>query len=243
MPLITAMIPRLLTAKTRPKTLVLGNSHCQALKAATGAKQGTELLWVRSGKPGAPGDISEDEALARAATLGPRDRLVLMRLGTQHNVIGLLNTEPPLSILPGDGEAALIPRQQMADWIRDRIKRDRWLHHCAAAAPCAVFHAMPPPPKRDLSALTAPPRAYRGTSVADLGFAPAHRRLALWRLEQEVLAQHLEDWGITPLPVPQEALTPEGYLARAYWGPDATHANAAYGAALLRLCTARRMAA
>jgi hypothetical protein len=36
------------------------------------------------------------------------------------------------------------------------------------------------------------------------------------------------------VPVPAETVDAEGYLLPAYWQPDITHANAAYGEIMLR---------
>lgn len=258
------------------QTLILGNSHSQALKAAqvlagvagSGAAEsvgvatapdgipdgttdsttdgplaegtGPDIAWVRSGKPEARGDLDKETALARAAALGPEDVLVLMQLGTQHNLIGLLEADPPFTIDPariapatGGPGTVLIPRAQIAAWLRETMHRDKILPRYAKQAACRIFHVMPPPPKEDLCALAKPPKAYRGQAIAQQSFAPAPHRLALWQLEEAVLSAHLKALGITPLPVPARARTAAGYLDPAYWAEDATHANAAYGALVL----------
>ena len=220
-----------------PKVLVLGNSHCQALKPHVAKADDIEVHWVRSNKPGAPGDISAEQGFAAAAALGPEDSLVLMRLGTMHNVIGLLNADPPFALHDeGAGTGAqIIPRASLATMIRAALERDRALPRYLRECRAKLFHIMPPRPKEDLSAVRLPPQAYRGRAVAEFGFAPGAHRLALWQLEERILTDYLTELGIIPLSDPPRARTAAGFLHPDYWGDDATHANPAYGALMLAL--------
>ena len=63
--------------------------------------------------------------------------------------------------------------------------------------------------------------------------APAHLRLKLWWLLQQMMAETAERLAVEFWPVSASAMTEEGYLRPEYWGGDATHTNAAYGALML----------
>ncbi|MCV7090829.1 hypothetical protein [Mycobacterium interjectum] len=63
--------------------------------------------------------------------------------------------------------------------------------------------------------------------------APAYLRLKLWFLLQQMMRETAERLAVEFWPVSASAMTEEGYLRPEYWGEDATHANAAYGAFML----------
>jgi hypothetical protein len=63
--------------------------------------------------------------------------------------------------------------------------------------------------------------------------APAYLRLKLWWLLQQMMRETAERLAVEFWPVSELAMTEEGYLRPEYWGGDATHANAAYGALML----------
>ncbi|MEM9811056.1 MAG: hypothetical protein AAF913_00160 [Pseudomonadota bacterium] len=216
--------------------LVLGNSHTGALKEAGPVCAGTQILWVNT-KPGrVPGDIGVDEALARSAELGPEDCLILMRLGSLHNIIGLLNHDIAFALVHAldPGEAVeVIPEAVMRELMAEHAASDKFLRKVAAHARCRVGHIMTPPPKKNLDSTSRTFSAYRGRRIADVGFSPAPHRLALWWLEKSVLDAFLPTIGIVPIAPPPETVTGEGYLDPAYAAPDATHANGAYGARLM----------
>lgn len=218
------------------RILVLGDSHTGALKEAGPLGAGAEILWVNA-KPGrVSGDIDVAEALARSAELGPEDCLVLMRLGTLHNIIGLLNHDTAFALvdaLDPDETVEVIPEAIMREYIAEHAASDQFLNKMKARARCRVGHIMPPAPKKTLDSTSRAFGAYRGQRIADVGFSPAPRRLALWRLEKSVLDAFLPTIGIVPIAPPPETLTGEGYLDPAYAAPDATHANSAYGARLM----------
>ena len=100
-----------------------------------------------------------------------------------------------------------------------------------------------PPPKADNEAIRRGMQVHADffTKLAsDLGLdpekaqlAPACLRLKLWWLLQQMMRETAERLAVEFWPVSASAMTEEGYLRPEYWGEDATHANAAYGALML----------
>jgi len=100
-----------------------------------------------------------------------------------------------------------------------------------------------PPPKADNEAIRRGMQVHADffTELAsDLSLdpekaelAPACLRLKLWLLLQQMMRETAERLAVEFWPVSASAMTEEGYLRPEYWGEDATHANAAYGALML----------
>ena len=221
------------------RILILGNSHAQAIKDNAPLPADMDVYWIRSKKAHAPGDIEMSRAYELAAELTPEDALVVMRLGTLHNVAGLLNHAQPFALFDGrdpGGAAELVPEAAMRAHLRDHFAQDPVLPRLRKIAACRIGHVMPPPPKRDLSALLDSGKAYRGTPIAEAGFAPARQRLAFWALERRVLSDHLRSLEVIPIGPPPETDTlysadqTDAFAALDLSGPDALPA-------LERLCT------
>jgi hypothetical protein len=103
-----------------------------------------------------------------------------------------------------------------------------------------------PPPKGDNEAIWRGMQVNAGIAdvfakiASNLGLdfekaqlAPACLRLKLWFLLQQMMRETAERLAVEFWPVSASAMTEEGYLRPEYWGEDATHANAAYGALML----------
>jgi hypothetical protein len=112
-----------------------------------------------------------------------------------------------------------------------------------ARGPASVTLIGTPPPKKDndklRKLLEQEPyfcdwAAQLGQSIADIKITEPHIRLKLWFLLQDMIAEIARRHGARFIPVPKELQDEEGYLLEQYWHPDVTHANAAYGAILLR---------
>lgn len=218
--------------------MILGNSHTQCVSAAAGQAPGVEVHWLRVTEGARFGEMGMAEAQARVRDLDPGDRLVLMHLGTQHNLLGLLNHDRPFTVIAGEtglGPAEIVPRALMRAQLRAQIAAEKVVRALAPLARCPVFHAMPPPPRAALDPVLGTEKLYRGRSIARNGFSPGLRRLALWTLEREEVALYLAGLGVRDLPVPPGTVTPEGFLAPSFHARDATHANVAYGAKLIEV--------
>ena len=221
----------------RPRrTLLIGNSHAQVIRKALDGQDQIEVHWLKANEEARFGEVSIKDAEAKVSELRKHDRLILMQLGTMHNLIGLLNHEQPFTVsraVDGKSTTNVIPEASLRATFRKVAENDQVVLRLAAAAQCKVLHVMPPPPKENLGHLATTTKAYRGKAIAEHGFSPAANRLALWQIEEETLRDWLAEHGIGTLPIPDIACTPEGYLHPDYSAPDATHANLAYGAKLI----------
>lgn len=231
-----------MTCPVTRRILIVGNSHTAALRDGRDlapSPPGTEIevLQIKSGRGDKQiGDVTQAEALARAVAVPAGGCIVVTLYGTQHNILGLLNHPQPFTLAAEDGPGPaplLIPQAAMRSYLHGMLGSARLLADLAAAAACPVYHLMPPPPKRDLGHLANRSKIYRGQDIRDAGFSPAARRLAFWRLERAVVADHLAASGVHELAIPADLCEADGYLAADYQLRDATHANAAYGARLL----------
>ena len=237
--------------ETRPtggdgKILIVGNSHTQMIRDAIAVREGEgkptgdiEVCWLLSRGKGDFGDTSREDAVAKITSLGASDLLVTSLIGTLHNIIGLFNHESPF-LLAADSDrhaeksttAQVIPRQVMRDVFTEHVEGNEFFEQMVDAARCLVVHFIPPPPKEGF-AKGSKTRIVDGVQV-HLEYAPKHSRMALWKLEESVVAGYLERLKVYHYAVPLNAATPEGFLLPAYHSSDATHANAAFGELLLR---------
>jgi hypothetical protein len=71
-----------------------------------------------------------------------------------------------------------------------------------------------------------------GVDVATMRLTPATIRQKLWTVLQQEMEAAARDAGAGFVPASAETQEPDGTLARAFWAEDATHANAAWGAAM-----------
>ena len=231
----------------RAKILVIGNSHTQAIKEAIAIRAGSgkpveddiEVCWVKLGGKGNFGDISREEAMAKVRGLGVSDLLVTCLIGTLNNMIGLFNHESPFSLAVDDTgaggmlpHAKMIPQAVMRDVFREHVEGNEFFQQMADAAGCLVVHFVPPPPK-EAFARGGKSRIVDGVAV-QLEYAPKRSRLALWKLEEQLVANYLARLKVYHYSVPLHATTPEGFLSPVYHANDATHANAAFGELLLQ---------
>jgi len=220
-----------------PRILLLGNSHSEAVRAAVGQNDSVDIHWLKVKDNARFGDLGMEAAETRVQALAPGDCLVLMQLGALHNIFGLLNHEQPFALIDAldcaGAPAQLIPRQAMRAHLAHNITKNRVLSRFARQTSCQVLHCMTPPPKEVLPPPAKSSKAYRGQLIAEAGFSPPPRRLSLWQLEQEVIAEYCTSIGVTLLPPPDGTQTTEGYLHPDFYAADTTHANAAYGAKVL----------
>jgi hypothetical protein len=100
-----------------------------------------------------------------------------------------------------------------------------------------------PPPKGDNEAIRRGMQLHaevftklapdHGLDFEQAQLAPPYLRLKLWWLLQRMMRETAERLAVEFWPVNASAMTEEGYLRPEYWGADALHANAAYGALML----------
>lgn len=217
---------------TQHKTLILGNSHTDAIKKADSS---IDVHWLKNNKS-VHGDTSPEDALAMVRALTPDDCLVLLHFGAMHNFISLLNHEDPFALVGGIDESmpsTMIPYRSMQAMMTAEIPTKNLVAKLSREAPCTTYHIMSPPPKEALTMPKNPRKGYRGRSMQEMGFSPAPQRLAMWRLEEETIAQYLKTIGVNHIGAVPGTQTEEGYLHPDYHAVDNTHANAAYGAKVI----------
>lgn len=65
------------------------------------------------------------------------------------------------------------------------------------------------------------------------------QRYKFWRVQSQMYAQKCVQLGIDYIPVPEQALSADGFLRPEHFGEDSTHANPAYGRVILDALEAR----
>lgn len=227
--------------------VVIGDSHVYAIKAAL-AKDAPEQVSIEAlrlaSKKGDQiiGDLSLEDALDYIAPLGPGNLLALVIRGNHYNTLGLMQHPQPFDfLLPGleqpSDNVELIPCSLMRDFFASTLTSGygKIYAKLAQASSAPVVCLEVPAPKKDAAHIMKGAESYfvaRG--ITEVGVTPASIRLKLWSFQQEALQAFCAERGIRYLPSPSGTRDPEGFLERAYYAPDATHANAAYGALVLR---------
>lgn len=234
------------------RVVVIGDSHTHTVKQAIAARMarnesvGVEAYAyskVRKGRE--VGDLSLDAVNELVPSLAPADLLVSTIGGNHDAVLGLIQHPVPFDVMMPGSEPfdelpgiVMIPYAQMkaqlelAVSMRDRKK----LRHLRKLARCAMIHLAPPPPKEDsvmLQRMRSPGYFFRVGGIAERGVSPPSLRLKLWQIQMSVLSDVAAELGIQLLPPPLPTITPDGFLKPEYFGKDASHANSAYGEALL----------
>ena len=227
---------------TRPRLLIIGNSHTRMISRALAARTNRgvpsaheiEVCWLTTPGKSTFGDTSREEAQAKVERLGPDDLLVVTWLGTAHNVAGLLEHEIPFSLAetvdgPVDAppDAQIIPLSLMRAMLDEWIRRDDVVSRYSAVAPCTIVHMMAPPPKEKVQPRQKPDQPEEARE--DMRFAAPQSRLALWKLEAALIRRYVTGLGVRHYESPAGARDTRGFLAESFQAPDVTHANAAYG--------------
>lgn len=235
---------------TKRKVLIVGDSHVYAIKAAVdkiaGHRSDFEFVALRlsTQKNGTKiGDIDFPDLLGAVAHLRSSDALVTALRGNQYNTMGLMRHPRPFEVmipgfadLPEGSYEELIPYATAYSFMFDSLKRGygKQLVRIAKASAAPVFCLSAPAPKEDDEHILKGAETYfRDAGISDIGVSPAALRLKLWELQNRALAKFCSESNLAFLPNPPRARDANGYLARAYYAGDATHANAAYGSLVL----------
>jgi hypothetical protein len=227
---------------TRPKILILGNSHTRMMSRALAARRqagvamqfGIEICWLTTPGRSAYGDTSRDDAMAKVKALTQRDLLAITWLGTAHNVAGLLEHEVPFSLAetvdgPVDAPAGteVIPLSLMRAMLENWIKGEDVVSRYGTATLGTAVHIMAPPPKQQVKA--RPKTDESDTGKDEMRFSAPQSRLAFWKLEAALVRRYVTGLGVRAFDYPPGTADPGGFLLEAHQAPDATHANTAYG--------------
>lgn len=219
---------------------IFGNSHVRTLKSALSNKiysKNTEEIYFDADyiAPADSNGIQEgrsfSESIKDAERLSEQDILVVSTAGTEHNIIGLLQSDKPFNFDFTDKET--IPYRVILDHMMEAARRNRAVLAYRNATKARFYHLPPPPPKGDNEYIYKNMVQYRGIPLAKAIINPPPVRLRLWEIEMDALRRVCAEWGAEFLPVPAESRTNDGFLKPEYYGPDGTHTNAAYGALVL----------
>ena len=234
--------------------LILGHSHLAALQMAqargladlAGASfLAPEFLYIGRAKDAPP------DANAPPGTLPPAALAALARFGgpavvswiggNDHTVFGLLNHPQPFDFilasapdLPVSPGAEILPARLVRATLQARMGASmRLLTALRQRVPGRLVHLEPPPPVPSADHIRAHPGVFAG-KVAERGVSAASLRYKLWRLHSAILIELCVSLDIVWQPVPADTQDAHGMLVQDGWNPDPTHANAWYGARVLR---------
>jgi hypothetical protein len=235
-----------------PKVILAGHSHLSAL-TVNHVKDPPALrtLRPRGDLHVLEGTWPRDAAYWRAlADNAEGADVIIVWGGNEHNVSFFFQAAFAFDFLSNKVKR-LIPTFQIVS--QSKIKRrfneidldelDSVLPMLNARGPASVTLVGTPPPKKDNEALRkllekepyfCDWAAQLGQSIDEIKITEPHVRLKLWFLLQDMIAEIGRRHGARFIPVPNELQDEDGFLLEEYWHPDVTHANAAYGAIVLR---------
>lgn len=225
-----------------PKSIILGTSHTRVISDALNEhspewQDALSVFWVEFETPKTmETSLTPQQSLQTLREAQDLDAVFVTVLGSQHNILGLLQSEKPYDFFLTDQDSiiydpdcAMIPRRQLYDFLYKGALHNGFMKDVKAAVSCPVYHISTPPPKGDNTYILENSVRYRGQSISAVGINDPKARLKLWELEGEAIEAALGQHDIGYLPPPEASLTTDGFLATPYYGPDATHANQAYG--------------
>ena len=131
----------------------------------------------------------------------------------------------------------LIPYQAMYGVFDRTIVKGMDGHHMLTLRKVAagtMYHLEVPPPKADEQHIRKRVEsAFRERVAAGQPLTKASIRAKLWRLQRRVTRDFCQASNINYVSVPSIAKDADDFLKPEYYAPDATHANAVYGALVL----------
>jgi cephalosporin hydroxylase/GT2 family glycosyltransferase len=225
---------------TTDRLVCIGHSHTETVSAAA-KSQGVPLevlnFWhLPNPFVGTAGALRLVPAIAERL-VAPVFSLIG---GAVHQDVGLvLHPRPFDFVWPGDPDlplaagAEIVPFDAVHAALFERTQHYRDIMDAVRAATDGpVFH-LESPPTYEAEELPQDDPGFFHMFGQDAQFSPAWFRFKLWRAHSAIIADHCAESGITFLPHPPEAVDARGFLRAAFHGTPA-HANAAYGALLLR---------
>jgi hypothetical protein len=229
---------------------VIGQSHCAAIGQAVaddcpGAGMVSIYRLADRKRPFERNAISLDDAVSIVEGLSAGTQLFLSVLGTYHNILGLLRSGPDFDFLLDERDAPYepaqwrVPHRALASAFEQTFVEAKPVRKIRAAARVPIYLLSSPPPKQSNAfilerLLRQKKQSYRGRTIRDVGVERALSRLKLWKLESRLMASWAEGQGISFVPAPAEAFDSDGFLREELYSDDATHANARYGALVVK---------
>ncbi|MGD9916428.1 MAG: hypothetical protein AB7U46_00280 [Paenirhodobacter sp.] len=229
-----------------PSILIIGNSHIECLIAAAKTPGFENVGFVNLKQVNKREDASDSDVVSFVEANTPMkapDVVCLCIKGNQHNIFGIVESPKPFSlgdaevgaIPPLEGKRAFIPFGAMVENF-EMLSSPSHIEAVFAAFPAARrLYLNAPPPISSWEHIVAHPELF--SSRIHLGPAPKALRMQLYRAQTLALRNIAARCKATFVEPVAEALDQEGFLAERFYGLDPTHANAAYGAIMLKALT------
>lgn len=228
------------------RATAIGHSHsanlADAVRAA-GAPVDVLNFWTLPGAVTQHAGHAELSAgvIARLVPPGPALPVFSLIGGAVHHDVGLIEhpekfdfVDPDFPDEPLSPGARIIPLRAVEAALHARaLPYLRIMDAVRRAAPGPVYHLQSPPIFADETLQGADLDYWTALYGYAPRVAPAPARRRLWRLHSAIVRRHCAAQGIIWVPCPPAAFDAAGYL-RAGLNAHAAHANAAYGALLLR---------
>lgn len=214
------------------EVLILGESHTTAISRAIADRIQDKFVCIDVRKGAGTSKVNEE----LFANIKP-SKLILAFGGTEHNIIGMIESDPPFDLLwpPYDEiapERMLIPASALEDMVRHRLESSvQRALMVRSMFNCPAFAIAPPPPFSAIDEKTKLPSAF--TDLLEAGISPARIRRKLYSLQCHVMRETYAEHGIPFIFAPSAATDDEGFLLRRLWNRDPTHGNPHYGALML----------
>jgi hypothetical protein len=232
----------------KSKILLFGDSHVYAVERAIYHRNfkrwpipltAYRRLKEKGGKQ--LGDLRFEGFLDLIKTLEPHDIVLSMIGGNQHSIFSMVqhpqpfdffDAESPAVVEPG---AQIIPYRIIEELFAEGIRRGdvECIATIRRSTAARVVHIIPPPPKADNAYIQQYHEAVFATDIASRGVSPASLRLKFWKLQTRILERSCREAEVEILLPPAATLDEGGFLAPKFYAKDATHANPAYGEAVL----------
>ncbi|MCQ0969599.1 hypothetical protein MLD63_04035 [Paracoccus sp. TK19116] len=229
--------------KRRPlRVLVVGHSHIECLRAAADARpEPSQVSFLNLRQLQATVDTPKGLPAAIASEIArvAPDALCLCLAGNVHNLIGLIENPVPFAIGAVDA-GAIPPSPTKRHFIPSAMMREQIESSMSANLVAKIFSMRPdstkmilepPPPISDFEHVRRFPGAFK--DKLEMGPAPRELRLALYRMQSDILRELAERETATFVAVDPESVDGDGFLRPAYFSRDPTHGNAAYGDIML----------
>lgn len=229
--------------------LVFGDSHAQAIAKAVRRRQKfnrppvAEVVRLGRIKNNQKiGDLTFEELLERAASLGPDDVVVSAAGGSQHSVFSTIQHPQPFDfLLPGESDEVesgreVIPFRMLEEVFAPPILKGvkKQLGALRQVSSARLVLLAPPPPKRSDEFISQyHDSRFASENITQLGVSPAALRMKFYRWQDSLMRRAVSDSQACYVDPPAEALDEGGFLRLEYSANDATHANARYGELVL----------
>jgi hypothetical protein len=222
----------------RPEILVIGNSHTTAIAAALTDDLRSRIEVVNLATYFDPVNRRNKVLPADIAETFQPGRIYCTFGGSEYSVFGLLEAPVRFDFMTA-GSAQVEPGRELIPYALVSGTLERAMRRATGLTRelrehyrCPITHICTPAPFRAITDGAKLPTVFQAN--LHLGVSPASIRKKLYDLHCEIAKSTYSAIDVGYLPVPQEAVDAEGFLLDRYCSQDPTHANASYGALVLK---------